>query len=148
MTHQYHSKLSHEEIIARARAMTRPWSAEDMKSRRGAWYHMVRPDGSLRLARTDEEVGVIYADISFTPALGYSADLSVWTGVPRVMSAASVVLLVFMLLIPLCNALLFPPFNISSLFTPLILLPFIWVFRRAGRGTPLLLELIEKNLLE
>lgn len=147
-TYVFHSALPPEEITARLRERTRPWSRPDGWTARNTWFLQERADGALRLILTGRGRSYVFAGLTLLKtADGTDITADVNTAKTYILD---VVFAVFLGLGLVCAALLGDIFGgLKFLLQYGWVLPLIiWTGRITRRQAPELIAFIEEDLLE
>lgn len=145
--YKFHSALSPEEIAARLRKRTRPWSRWDVWTARNTWFWREKGKDQLRLIRTGPARSYVFADLT----LAGSSD---GTEITAVMSTAKTYLLDIVLVVLLVLGLVCMFYLRDMISRPKyllecggVLLLLIWTGSLTRKQLPELVTFIEDNLL-
>lgn len=146
-TYEFHSVLPPEEITARLRERTRPWSRLDGLTARNTWFLQDRKSGVLRLILTGRGRSYVFVDLVLSKSADgtdITADVSTAKTYILDVGLAAVLVLGFV-----CAALLGDiPDGLKFLLQYGWVLPLtIWTGRVTRRQAPELVAFIEENLL-
>lgn len=93
--YEFHSALPPEEIMARLRKRTRPWSRLDGWTARNTWFLREGGEGPPRLICTGPARSYGFAGLTLTPAEG-GTDITALVGAAKTMYIADIVLAVML----------------------------------------------------
>ncbi len=150
--YKFHSALSPEEIAARLRKRTRPWSRLDAGSARNTFFLKEKRDGELRLIRTGQIRHSVLADLTLarTPegteiTAAVRATRSCLDIVLAIVLVVGLAVIGFMLTLDIRTALRF--LLEYGGFLVMIIGINIWSARIDSKQLPELVTFIEDNLL-
>lgn len=147
MCERFHSALSREQLSAHLREHARPRSRLDMWTARGMFFYHENGNRSVRLIRTGDGIGRVYADISYCERMEGGTELSVKTGVEKSTFAPCIVFCVLLILMEVFSIALRGHLDIRVLFYLPVLALLIWLTRLTIHTTPKLVAFIEEHLL-
>ncbi len=147
MQREFRSALTADELLARLRAKTRPWSRTDMWTARNIYFRRELSGGRIRLVKTAAMRGYVYADIQLEALDGGSTRLFAAMGIPKTLYVADIGVCMFFALY-LALGLWLGSGVLRGLLYLWVPGLFLWMTRRVRRHLPELAAFIEENLLD
>ncbi len=147
--YEFHSALPPEEVMARLRERTRPWSRLDSWTARNTWFLRERGKEPPRLIRTGPARSYGFAGLTLTPAEG-GTNIAALVGAAKTMHIADLVLAAVLAGLTLTRVYLTgsPLGALEVLARYGWLVPvMVWTGNLTRRELPELVRFIEDNLL-